>query len=90
MATKFSRPISCLVMVVSIFFFPWWYSLALLVAAIFYFTRYYEALFFGLLMDLVYAAEVTEFRGIVLVSFSAAAILFFLIEFLKRRLVFYR
>ena len=89
MPPKFFRVLSYFIIGISIISFPWWWSLIILIAAVFYFPRYYEAFFFGFIMDLLYAAPLAKFYGVVFVSFAATIILFYLIEFFKRRLAFY-
>lgn len=82
------RIISYFVLLASILSMPWWLSLVLVGAFLFYFNKYYEAVFFALLSDIVYATPVAKLNGFVLVSFSIVFLLTFLIEFLKKRMSF--
>lgn len=38
----------------SVFFFPWWFTIALSVFGIFFFKSFYEALIVGVFMDTLY------------------------------------
>ena len=83
------RIVSYLIILTGIFMFPWWLVFIFVLAAALYFERYYEAVFFGLIMDAIYAVPISKFSGIILVSSVTALILIVIVEFLKKRLYFY-
>ena len=63
---------------------PWWVSLLFLSAAIFYFPKYYEAVFAAFLMDVLYAAPEPKFFGFLFVSTAAAILILILAEYAKK------
>lgn len=80
------RIIADVILVISVFLWPWWVSSILCIAAIFYFRDFYEALIFGLFMDSVYSLP--EYAWGFLFTLSAALV--FIVSFsLKKRLKFY-
>jgi hypothetical protein len=82
------RLASYLILLASVLSMPWWVSFVLALCFIFYFNHYYEAVFFAFLSDVLYVSPVAKFGGFALVSFSVVLVAVFLIEFLKKRMVF--
>lgn len=50
------RIVTDIVILVSFFVFPWWFSLLLAISSLFIFDNYFEALFFGFLLDTLYGS----------------------------------
>jgi len=78
-----------LCLLVSVFLFPWWLSVAfmglLLITA-----RAYEIIFWGFIIDLLYGASIPRFMNVPFVFTLGSAALFCLVEYIKPRLVFYQ
>gem|GEM_PF-4711075 len=87
MKKNWLRTASYFVILASLSSSPWWVTLALTAAAIFYFSRYYEALLFAVIMDVFYSLPTEKFNGFILVSFVFIIVLLFVTEFLKKRMV---
>lgn len=87
--THFLRIIADIAVLISIFIFPWWFSLLLLIICIFLLNNFYEALFFALLLDGFYGVPRIAFHGynVFFLAVTGAALLAIL--FLKPRLRFY-
>ena len=80
---------AALILLLSLLFFPFWISVLLGLAEIFYFRKFYEAVALFLLSDLLYGVKENRFWGITLVSFIVSLVCILGIELLKRRLKFY-
>lgn len=78
-----------LALLASVLWLPFWLTLILVLAGLFYFKNFYEAPAAGLLMDLLYGLPETRWGGWPLVSFTIGIIIFIGAELLKRRLKFY-
>lgn len=75
-----------IVILIGIFLFPAWIFIILSLIGVFYFHRYYEILFVGLMVDSLYNSHIL-FSGF---FYTITSILIFLISFeIKKRLKFY-
>ncbi len=83
------RILSGIGLLVSVLLLPFWVSIILAVALMFYFTLYIEAVALFALSDFLFGARENKFFGIVLVSSLLVAVLLLSIELLKRKLKFY-
>lgn len=81
--------IACtILLVISVFLFPWWVTLLFLVASLFYFSRFYEAIGLGLLMDSVYATgSVATFFPYMLTC--STIVLIVCVQYIRARLIMY-
>lgn len=75
------------VLVSSILFLPWWFSIAAAATLLFAFSAY-EVLFWGLFADALYSAPIGAFVGIELVFTTLFILLFICIGYSKRWLMF--
>lgn len=70
----------------SIVMFPWWTSIILVVFGIFMFNSFYEALFFGLVMDSLYGVGRNLFFNLPFIYFLLSFLLIVIISWFKRKL----
>lgn len=76
-----------ILIVLSPFFLPWWISLILALAALFYFESYYEIVLIGFMYDVLYYSANTAFG---LYGFTLlACTLFIFVKQIKKRLILY-
>lgn len=61
---------------------PWYLNVLILLALVIYFPSYPEAIFFGLMFDLLYSDKRTFFPTGLLI----AAVVFFIVSFAKTRI----
>lgn len=73
----------------SIFLFPWWFTTAFALVLTFRFKNFYEILFAGLLIDLVYGTSLELFFNISFIFTIGSVIFLIIIENLKKYLKFY-
>jgi hypothetical protein len=71
--------------ILSILFLPWWVTAIVTVAACFFVNKFFEAIFYGILLDAFYGTEL-GIHGFAYV-FSAASVSVFLIATVIRRRV---
>ena len=83
------RIIVDLILLLAIFIMPWWLSLLLIIAAIFYFNTFYESVIFAILLDGFYGIPGLTFYGINAFFTTVIGVIFILLIFLKPRLKFY-
>lgn len=77
------------ILFLSLFTTPWWVSVVIALAGVFFFTDFYEIIFAGFIMDIVYGAPNASFLNVQFISTVAAIFLFAGGAFLKKRMVFY-
>ncbi len=81
------KRIACnLVLVTSLFFAPWWVTLALGIIATFYFSSYYEFMVVGALFDILYGVTGNIAIGYSVFGFVVSVLLFLIITRVKREL----
>lgn len=72
-----------------IFIAPWWLSVAVIAAAIFVFQKFFEALFFAVLLDGYHGVTGLTFFELNIFFTSIMSAVLLLSIFLKNRLTFY-
>jgi len=77
------------ILLLSILFSTWWFTFFLVVVGVFLFKNFYEAIFAGLLIDLLYGVVAEEFYGIWFVFTASFLILFLLVERFKKNIRVY-
>lgn len=83
------RIILNILIMVAIAVFPWWFSVALIIFGIFTFKSFYEAIFFGMVIDSVYGVHKNLFFGYNFVFILLFLILITFVEWMKKRLRVY-
>ena len=84
------RVVAVLVLLGSIFILPFWVSATLGIVGMFYFRKFYEAPIIFLISDLLYGVHTPKLGNILFFSFIVSMLVFLLIEFLKKKLKYYR
>jgi len=84
------RFIANLILFFSVLFLPWWVTAIFIVVAIFIFKKFYEAIAWGFFGDLIYGISIAAFFNFGLFLTLGAGIIFFIIEFLKKRIRYYQ
>lgn len=74
---------------VAIFFFPWWIVGISIAILSLYFSKYYEIIGAGFLIDLVYGAPVAYFFGFPYTVTLIATVFFIVVQYIKSRLRHY-
>lgn len=69
----------------SLLFLPWWTTAALVAVFAFFLPSLYEAVFWGVLGDLLYAAPASALGGIPILMGAGALLVVLSAEYLKRR-----
>lgn len=80
------RTFSTFFLVVSIFYAPWWMTLAVAVGVAFYFKKYYEIIALGTFFDILYGTNGGFAIGYGMMGFMVAFVLFLIIERAKKEL----
>ncbi len=75
-----------ILILLSIFFLPWWFSGFLIIAGLFIFNRFYEVFVFAILLDTFYAVPREIFNNIPYFYLLATFVLYFVINGFKKRL----
>lgn len=75
-----------ILILLSILYLPWWFTAFLALLGIFLFKNFYEVVFAGFLLDLLYGTAVKEFYGIWFIFTAFFLILFILMERLKKNI----
>ena len=83
------RIITTLALFFSVIMFPWYVTAPCVIAAMFYFSEYYEALAAGFLFDALYGVPLPYLAHTAILGSFFFFFLFFLVELIKPRLRFY-
>ena len=83
------RIIFDILLLLSIFLMPFYFTLIFSIFLLFYFRHFYEFLIVFFLIDLLYGIEMNKFANIQIVSLLLAVVIYFLSEILKTKLRFY-
>ncbi len=75
--------------ILSIVVCPWWLTFLLIILGLFLFNKFYEAFLFGLILDSLYGISREIFLEKDYISILIVIVLFFLINWLKKRLRIY-
>lgn len=73
-----------IVLILSLFYLPWWLVAAMGVALLFYFKNFYEIIIIGVLADMVYGIPRKIFFDFEFINTVLAFILYFAAEKLKK------
>jgi len=73
-------------LLISIFFLPWWISLGLAAIFVFYFAWYYEILCAGFFIDSLYGSGIETFHGFVFVATLFGILLLLISLYVKSRI----
>lgn len=84
------RLFASILLLFSVLFLPIWISALLAILLIFYFDIYWEAVVIFLLSDLLYGAPETLFFDFPFFTFVFSVVFLVLLEFVKKKLKFYR
>ncbi len=80
------RILGNLLLIIALFFAPWWFTLTLGIIATFYFSSYYEIIVLGTLFDILYGVTVSATFGYNVLGFLVTTIVFLLIERIKKEI----
>jgi hypothetical protein len=69
---------------------PWWVSVILTLGGMIYFNVFWEAVVLFLLADLLFGVREAKFHNMLFISFIVATIILIIIEFIKKKLKFYK
>lgn len=83
------RFFAALILILSIFLFPFWATILLAFLGMIYFKMFYEAPIIFLISDLFYGVQETRYYNYLLLSSTIALMTLFIIELLKKKLKFY-
>ena len=85
-----SRIILDILLLLSVFLMPFWFTALFAFVLLFYFENFYEIIPLFFLADLLYGVPESRFLGITAILLITAIIVYFLSFVLKKRLKFYR
>lgn len=77
------RVLATIFLFIAVLVAPWWVSMALYVACLFFFRSYVEGIFLFLIADLAYGIPLSRFHAWRFVEVSIALSLFLIIEGVK-------
>ncbi len=83
------RVMYSVVLLFSVLFLPYWFSLLLALVGVFYFDLYFEALALLFIADTLYGAKELRYFGFTFVTFLLGGVFLALSEFMKNKLKFY-
>jgi len=78
-----------IILLLSIFYLPWWTTALLVLSGIFVFKNFYEGIFAGLLLDALYGTKTAEFMGVWFVFTTSFFVLYVLSTRLKKNIRIY-
>jgi len=73
----------------SALFLPWWSALFLIFLGALFFKNFYEAFFFGLLLDALYGTEAINFHGFRLFFTALGLFFIFFGKMMKKKVRFF-
>ncbi|PIP68995.1 hypothetical protein COW91_01770 [Candidatus Nomurabacteria bacterium CG22_combo_CG10-13_8_21_14_all_32_8] len=80
------RILALLVLLVSIFYMPFWLSIILALTAMIYFSFFWEGVILFFISDLLYGIKEEKFFNIFFVSFIISFLVLIVIELLKKKI----
>ncbi|MEK7607862.1 MAG: hypothetical protein AAB484_03010 [Patescibacteria group bacterium] len=80
------RTVANIIIITSILFFPWWITTTILIISCFAIPRFYEAIFFGILIDAFYGTKLGIY-GLAYIFSVFSVIIFFLSAIIRNRVV---
>ncbi len=84
-----SRILLNIVIIFSVFYFPWWIVALLSLFGVFLFNRFYEIFFIGLFIDMLYGVKADKFYGMWFIFTVIFTIMYILAKRLKKNIRFY-
>jgi len=75
-----------LVLVMAVFYAPWWFVFPVVSLGAFYFSPYYEAIFVGMLVDVLYGVQGGLYTGYGIAGLIAGSIILIVAKRIKRDL----
>lgn len=82
------RTVACILLLISVIALPFWISVILALAAMFYFNFFIEAIFIFLISDLIHGVSEPKLFNLVFASFFVSVLIFVGMEVLKKKLRF--
>lgn len=86
---KYQRIAAGLLLLFSALFLPWWITILLGISFAFLFPRYIELFTVGFMIDLLYGIPVSWYFDTLFVVGTSSFAAYFLIEYLKTKLLIY-
>ncbi len=83
------RVLAFIILLISILFMPFWLSVILALAAMAYFSFFWESVLLFFLSDLLYGVKEIKFFNIYFVSFIVSFIILVVLELLKKKIRVY-
>lgn len=77
------------VLLISIFIFPWWISLFLMLIGIFVFNNYYEFIGAAMIMNSLYSVEGNRLISSPIFFTALFILIYILIQFVKTNIILY-
>jgi hypothetical protein len=78
-----------IILILSIFYFPWWVTALFALSGIFIFKNFYESIIAGFLIDALYGTKTSEFAGVWFVFTASFFLLYILSTRLKKNIRIY-
>jgi hypothetical protein len=78
-----------ILLLISVFIFPWWIVLLAAVFCVFAFKSFYEIVILGLVIDSLYNAPVARWHGVEVITTLIALALLAIISFTKTKLRYF-
>ncbi len=85
-----ARIFAVIILLISALYMPFWMTAFLAVAGMFYFSVFIEALIVFVISDLVFGMREVKFSGAVFITIAIGAVLLAGIEFIKKKMKFYK
>ena len=82
------RILATIIILLSVLFMPFWFSVILVLLGIIYFSFFFEALILIFISDLLHGANEGRYFHSIFLSLVIFSLLFILIEFLKKKFIF--
>lgn len=80
------RIFATIVLLLSILFMPFWITAILAILSMVYFSYFLEIVFLLFLSDILFGIHMGGFAGVTFMSFLISVLVFFTIEFIKKRI----
>jgi hypothetical protein len=90
MKRVFFRIVADILLLISVYIFPWWLFLILAIAFIFYFESYLEVLLGAFILDALYGMPIQFLFGRNIIFLLSVSVLLIISFYAKKKLRFYR
>jgi len=84
--TIVQRIILDIILLLSVLFLPWWITIILALALVFYFKLYYEFIIAAVLTDMLYGVPKAWLFDLAIMYTTFSIVLFILVQWIKTRL----